>query len=62
MVDIPITLRLALEKPGNNVACHGDGPTLDDPLPAVVEVSTGGYALARASKLTEVSRETTDDI
>lgn len=61
MVDVPITLKLALERQGNGVACHGDGLTLDDPLPAVVEISTGGYALSRVSKLTEVSRETTDD-
>lgn len=35
--------------------------TTQDPLPAVLEVDAAGLAIARATRMTEVLKETTDD-
>lgn len=61
MVAVPIPLMLAFERQRGCAARDSDCPTMEDPLPATIETSGGGYALSRASRLTEVQRETTDD-
>lgn len=61
MAAVPITLMLALDGTSRRILGDRDGPTMDDPLPAVVETSLSGHALARDTRLTEVGRETTDD-
>ena len=58
---VPITLMQALDGKGRRILGDGDGPTMEDPLAAVVETSSRGHALARDTRLTEVGRETTDD-
>ncbi len=61
MAAVPITLMQALDGKGRRILGDGDGPTMEDPLAAVVETSSRGHALARDTRLTEVGRETTDD-
>ncbi len=36
--------------------------TMDDALPAVLQIDASGFTLARATRFTEVNRETTDDV
>jgi hypothetical protein len=38
-----------------------DSFTTEDPLPSVVKLAEDGYVLSTTTRLTEVSRETTDD-
>ena len=45
--------------PCNSAGC--DEVTTDDPLPAIVEMTGDGLARERATRLTDVSHETTDD-
>mgnify|MGYP000051762934 FL=1 len=61
MLAVPIPLLLALQRESDGLTRDSDCPTMDDPLPAVVETSTGGYVLSRSTRVTEVKRETTDD-
>ena len=61
MSDLPLVLhgvRPAL------TGCHpsrAEGLTVEDPLPAVLDVNAKGYVLAPRTRFTEVQRETTDD-
>ena len=57
MAAVPITLMQALDGKGRRILGDGDGPTMEDPLAAVVETSSRGHALARDTRLTEVGRE-----
>jgi hypothetical protein len=38
-----------------------DFPTTEDPLPAAVDLTAGGYVLARDTQITAAKTETTDD-
>lgn len=38
-----------------------DQATNEDPLPAIIEKDTTGFALVGSTRLTEVNHETTDD-
>jgi hypothetical protein len=40
---------------------HGDAPSVEDPLPAPVDIDAIGYARSRRTLVTDVKRETTDD-
>jgi len=61
MSHFPIVLRIAesASTPYDSSRC--ENTAVDDTLPAVLELDARGYALERATKLTEVARETTDD-
>ncbi|MDP3607794.1 MAG: hypothetical protein Q8R74_01820 [Methylophilus sp.] len=38
-----------------------DELTIDEPLPAILDLKEGGYKVERSTRVTEVNRETTDD-
>lgn len=62
MNDKPFPLkvwRIAREK--NAEMYYRDVRAEDDPLPAVVDITAGGYALANRTMVTDVKAETTDD-
>jgi hypothetical protein len=40
---------------------YRDSPTVDDPLPAIVEIQPDGRVLTTGTSVTEVKHETTDD-
>lgn len=35
--------------------------TMEEPLPAVIAVTSDGYVTSQSTRMTEVARETTDD-
>jgi hypothetical protein len=46
------------------IPCNSTGRdeiTSEDPLPAIVEATVDGFVCDRATRLTEVKQETTDD-
>lgn len=53
---IPFIQRYAT--PCNNTSCDD---TCDEPLPETVALTSAGLTIARATRLTEVRQETTDD-
>lgn len=46
---------------GLEALCNQDTPTGDDPVPAVLDVNSGGFALARKTFVTDVRSETCDE-
>lgn len=62
MNDKPFPLKVwrAVPEKQAEMYCR-DVRTEDDPLPAVVDITAGGYALAKRTMTTDVRAETTDD-
>jgi len=59
MASIPFMFRVGMFESERN-AQRDSFATLEEPLPTVVEVDTGGFVHA-GTRVTEVKRETTDD-
>ncbi len=57
----PFLLRLSQVPSDENESHNRDGLSDSDPLPAVVEISVDGYALARDTRITASKTETNDD-
>jgi hypothetical protein len=57
----PFLLRLSKVPSDENESPNRDALSDCDPLPAVVEISVDGYALARDTTNTAAKTETTDD-
>ena len=56
---LPYILRTSVAEPLGR--SNYDELTSEDPLPATVETNGAGLTLTRATRLTEVKQETTDD-
>ena len=57
----PFLLRLSQVPSDENESHNRDALSDSDPLPAVVEISVDGYALARDTTITASKTETNDD-
>jgi len=61
MSNLPLILRAAQRTLVNHDPSRYDGPTTEDSLPAVLQLTTEGCVLVRSTRNTAVVRETTDD-
>ena len=61
MSNLPLVFRAAQEASVSHDPSRCEGPTAEDSLPAVLELTADGYVLTRDTITTRVDRETTDD-
>jgi hypothetical protein len=61
MSNLPLVLRAAQEASVSYDPSRCEGPTDEDSLPAVLELTADGYVLTRGTRNTAVHQETTDD-
>jgi len=61
MTHKPFLLQVSPPVPRENEKYDPDIPAGEDPLPAAVDFTVGGYVLARDTQITAAKTETTDD-